>query len=163
MAHKKETLDKGTDDGTLEKVAFFTDGSCLGNPGPGGWACLLVVDRKGKRHEKLLVGGDKQSTNNRMEMQAILEGFKSLKKPCRVHVVTDSKYVIDGITKWVHGWIKRGWKTSANKPVKNQEIWQELLKEEARHQVEYEWVKGHSGHEENERVDEAARLFAEGL
>ena len=140
----------------MDSVVLFTDGACSGNPGPGGWACLLVVTKDGKRHEKLISGGDKSTTNNRMEMQAVLEGFKALKRPCEVKVVSDSKYVIDGITKWVHGWKKRGWKKADKKPVLNKEIWQALVDEEARHTVSYEWVKGHSGHPENDRVDEEA-------
>lgn len=135
------------------KVELFTDGSCLENPGPGGWACLL---RYGKK-EKMISGGLKDTTNNQMELQAVIEGFKTLKKPCIVTVYTDSKYVLDGFTKWMDGWKKRDWKKSNKSPVLNQEFWKELDKHASIHEVQWVWVKGHSGHEENERVDDQAR------
>lgn len=136
----------------MSDVIIYTDGACSYNPGPGGYGALLL--QAGKVRE--LGGFAESTTNNRMEMQAVLEGFKALKRPCEVKVVSDSKYVIDGITKWVHGWKKRGWKKADKKPVLNKEIWQALVDEEARHTVSYEWVKGHSGHPENDRVDEEA-------
>ena len=141
-------------------VHLFTDGACLGNPGPGGWAALLRVTKEHKHHEKLLSGGTALTTNNRMEMQAVIEGLHALKTACRVKVHSDSKYVIKGITEWIFGWIERGWKNSARKPVENQDLWEELLLATKRHEIEWQWVKGHSGHAENERVDEAAREAA---
>lgn len=149
------------------RVTIFADGSCLGNPGPGGWAALLVTERGGERHERVLVGADSATTNNRMELMAVIEGLNALKVPCEVEVVTDSNYVVKGITEWVHGWVMRGWKTSQKKPVENQDLWRALLDAAARHEVRWQWVKGHAGHVENERVDalaraEAARVQLEG-
>lgn len=135
-----------------KQVAIFTDGACKGNPGPGGWGALL---RMGTR-EKELSGGEADTTNNRMEMRAVIEALNALKEPCRVDLYSDSKYVIDGITKWIHGWQKRGWVNAAKKPVANAEMWRELLAASARHQISWNWVKGHSGHPENERVDALA-------
>lgn len=141
----------------LPIVELFTDGACKGNPGPGGWGAIL---RSGDT-EKELSGGERQTTNNRMEMTAVVEGLNALKKPCRVTVYTDSKYVLDGITKWVLGWQKKGWRTADNKPVKNVEIWQALVAATARHKVTWQWVKGHAGHPENERADALACAQAE--
>lgn len=138
------------------KVTLFTDGSCLENPGPGGWACLLRYGQK----EKMISGGVEETTNNQMELQAVIEGLKALKKPCQLAIYTDSKYVIDGFTKWMTGWKQRGWKKSDKSPVLNQELWKELDSISQNHEVEWNWVKGHSGHAENERVDEEARMLA---
>jgi len=135
-------------------VEIFTDGACRGNPGPGGWGVLLRC--KGK--EKTLHGGEAQTTNNRMELMAAIQGLESLKRSCKVALTTDSQYVRQGITQWINGWKRNGWKNSAKKPVKNVDLWQRLDEAAARHDVEWHWVKGHSGHEENERADELANL-----
>ncbi|MGV0820966.1 ribonuclease HI [Martelella sp. FOR1707] len=134
-------------------VEIFTDGACSGNPGPGGWGAVLRYGDK----ERDLCGGEKLTTNNRMELMAAIEALKALKEPCTVALYTDSVYVKDGISKWIHGWKKNGWKTAAKKPVKNAELWQALEAERNRHDVTLHWVKGHAGHEENERADELAR------
>ena len=136
----------------LPAVEIFTDGACRGNPGPGGWAALLRTGGK----ERELSGGEAPTTNNRMELMAAIESLKALKRPCRVQLYTDSVYVRDGITKWVHGWRKNGWRTADKKPVKNAELWQQLIEASAPHRVEWHWVKGHSGHVENDRVDALA-------
>ncbi|MCB2014407.1 MAG: ribonuclease HI [Sphingobium sp.] len=141
---------------TLTRVEIFTDGACKGNPGPGGWGAVI---RSGK-HEKELSGGEAETTNNRMEMMAAIEALNTLKRPCHVILTTDSSYVRDGITKWVHGWQKNGWKTADKKPVKNVELWQSLLEAASRHSVEWHWVKGHAGHPENERADALASAAA---
>jgi ribonuclease HI len=133
-------------------VEIFTDGACRGNPGPGGWAALL---RKGDT-EKMISGAQETSTNNQMELMAAIQGLEQLKKPVRVTLTTDSQYVRQGITKWISGWKRNGWMTSQKKPVKNKELWQRLDVAVAEHQVEWLWVKGHSGHRENEMVDQAA-------
>ncbi len=138
-------------------VSLFTDGACLGNPGPGGWAALLRFDGM----EKELSGGEKDTTNNRMEMVAVIEGLNALTKPCSVEVYTDSQYVQKGITEWIDGWKARNWKTAAKKPVKNADLWQQLDDAQAVHQVSWHWVKGHAGHPENERVDDLARQEAQ--
>jgi ribonuclease HI len=135
-----------------KKVALYTDGACSGNPGPGGWAALLVYNG----HEREFSGGEAQTTNNRMELTATIEGLKQLKQPCAVTLYTDSKYVLDGFTQWLPGWIKKGWKTADKKPVKNADLWQALSTEAARHTITWQWVKGHSGHAENDRVDALA-------
>ena len=144
---------------TLENdiVEIFSDGSCLGNPGPGGWGVLL----RWRGHEKELSGGAKQTTNNRMELQAAINALDELKKPSKVVLTTDSRYVIQGINEWMAGWVARGWKTAAKQPVKNQDLWQELHRAIQPHSIEWRWVKGHAGHDENERVDELARLAAQ--
>ena len=131
---------------------IFTDGACRGNPGPGGWAALL---RKGGT-EKMISGAQETSTNNQMELMAAIQGLEQLKKPVRVTLTTDSQYVRQGITQWIAGWKRNGWMTSQKKPVKNKELWQRLDAAVAEHQVEWLWVKGHSGHRENEMVDQAA-------
>ena len=136
----------------MKKVEVFTDGACKGNPGPGGWGALLRMGR----HEKELSGSDPETTNNRMEMTAVIKALNALIEPCEVTLHTDSRYVIDGITKWVEGWKKRGWKTADKKPVRNEELWHDLIEAAARHSITWEWVKGHNGHEENERVDRIA-------
>ena len=136
----------------LPTVEIFTDGACRGNPGPGGWAALLRTGDK----EREISGGEALTTNNRMELRAAIEGLNALKKPCRVELHTDSNYVRDGITKWIHGWKRNGWRTADKKPVKNADLWEALLEAAARHQVTWHWVKGHSGHPENDRVDTLA-------
>ena len=141
----------------LPIVDIFTDGACKGNPGPGGWGAVL---RFGDT-EKEMSGGEALTTNNRMEMMAAVEALNALTKPCRVTLHTDSKYVMDGITKWVFGWQKKGWRTADNKPVKNVEIWQALVKAAAPHQMTWKWVKGHAGHPENERADRLASAAAD--
>ncbi len=140
----------------MKRVEIFTDGACRGNPGPGGWAALLKIELNGEGVEKLVQGAERDTTNNRMELTAAIEGLKSLNQPCEVSLTTDSQYVRQGITKWVSAWKKNGWKTSQKKPVKNQDLWVELDRVIDSHQIEWHWVKGHSGHEENERVDQAA-------
>lgn len=136
----------------MTHVEMFTDGACKGNPGPGGWG---VVIRSGA-HEKELSGGESPTTNNRMELTAAIEGLNALTRPCRVTLSTDSRYVMDGLTKWIHGWQKNGWRTADRKPVKNAELWQALLAAAKPHRVEWQWVKGHAGHPENERADRLA-------
>lgn len=134
-------------------VEIWTDGACSGNPGPGGWGAVL---RFGK-HEKELSGGEKKTTNNRMELIAAIEALNSLNRPCKVKLTTDSVYVKDGITKWLATWKARGWKTAAKKPVKNQDLWVALDKATENHQINWAWIRGHAGHPENERADELAR------
>jgi len=138
---------------TKDKVSIFTDGACSGNPGPGGWGAILHFNGT----EKELSGGERDTTNNRMEMMAAIEALKALKKPCTVTLVSDSKYLKDGITTWIHNWKKNGWRTAARKPVKNADLWQALEKAIEKHDVTWEWVKGHAGHPENERADALAR------
>jgi ribonuclease HI len=137
----------------MKHVDLFTDGACSGNPGPGGWG---VIMRYG-RHEKELNGGTSQTTNNRMELQAVIEGLSSLKEKCRITIHTDSKYVMEGVTKYLAGWKTRGWKTADKKEVKNIDLWQTLDSLLVLHQIDWQWVKGHSGHVENERADALAR------
>ena len=136
-----------------ERVQLYTDGACSGNPGPGGWGALMLWND----HEKELCEGEFETTNNRMELMAAIMGLESLKRGMAVDLYTDSTYVRDGITKWIHGWKKNGWKTAARKPVKNVDLWQRLETAVGDHQVEWHWVKGHAGHPENERADELAR------
>ena len=143
----------------LPVVEIYTDGACRGNPGPGGWAVLLRMGDK----ERELSGGDPLTTNNRMELMAAIKGLQALKRQCRVQLFTDSNYVRDGITKWIHGWRRNGWRTSDRKPVKNAELWQELIEAAAPHRIEWHWVKGHSGHSENDRVDALACAEADKL
>ncbi|WP_409525964.1 ribonuclease HI [Nitrincola sp. MINF-07-Sa-05] len=138
----------------MNKVEIYTDGACKGNPGPGGWGVLMSYGE----HKRELFGGEPDTTNNRMELMAAIMALKELKKPCEVILSTDSQYVRQGIMQWIHGWKRNGWKTAAKKPVKNAELWQELDQQAARHQVEWRWVKGHSGHPGNERADELANL-----
>jgi len=138
-------------------VELFTDGACKGNPGPGGWGAVLRFKDK----ERELSGGEADTTNNRMEMTAAIEGLKALTRPCHVKLWTDSVYVKDGITKWIHGWQRNGWRTADKKPVKNADLWQALLAAVAPHRVEWHWVKGHAGHPENERADRLACAAAE--
>ena len=136
----------------MKEVELFTDGACSGNPGPGGWASLLRYQNK----EKELSGGEPQTTNNRMELTAVIEGLRHLKEPCIVHLSTDSKYVMDGVTKYLENWLRNDWKKSNKKPVLNIDLWQSLVQELERHQIHWNWVKGHAGHPENERVDTLA-------
>ena len=138
----------------MKQVRAFTDGACSGNPGPGGWG----AGRQFGDHEQELHGGATDTTNNRMELTAAIEALKALSEPCRVSLTTDSKYVKDGITQWLANWKRNGWKTAAKKPVKNQDLWQALDHESARHAIDWCWVKGHSGHPENERADRLANL-----
>jgi len=140
-----------------KQVEIFNDGSCLGNPGPGGYGVVLRY----KETEKTLAKGYRLTTNNRMEMLAAVVALQTLKEPCNVILTTDSQYVRQGITQWIHNWKKRGWKTSDKKPVKNADLWQALDKESARHTIDWRWVKGHAGHRENEMCDELARNAAE--
>ena len=137
----------------LPKVSMWTDGACSGNPGPGGWGAVL---RFGS-HEKELNGGEKDTTNNRMEMMAVIKAVEALKRPCALHIFTDSTYVLKGMTEWIRGWRSRNWKTSAGQPVKNVDLWQALDSALSVHDVEWTWVKGHAGHAENERADALAR------
>jgi len=136
----------------VKTVEVFTDGACKGNPGKGGWGVLL---RAGGT-EKELSGSEALTTNNRMEMTAVLRALEALREPCAVRLHTDSRYVIDGMTKWMFGWVKKGWKTADNKPVKNEDLWRALVAAARPHKVEWIWVKGHDGHVENERVDKLA-------
>ena len=141
----------------LPRVEIFTDGACKGNPGPGGWGALIRMGAA----EKEVSGGEPLTTNNRMELLAAIRALEALNRPCKVTLTTDSNYVRDGIMKWIHGWQRNGWKTADRKPVKNAELWQELLAASKPHDVEWRWVKGHSGHSENDRVDELACAAAE--
>jgi ribonuclease HI len=134
-------------------VTIHTDGACSGNPGPGGWGAVLEY----AGHEKELSGAEAETTNNRMELMAAIQALEALKRPSRVRLVTDSVYVKDGVTKWIHGWKKNGWKTAAKKPVKNEDLWRRLDEAARRHEIAWEWIKGHAGHAENERADELAR------
>ena len=142
----------------MEKTVYlFTDGACKGNPGAGGWGVLL---RYGE-HEKELFGGEAQTTNNRMELTAVLSGLKTLNRPCDVVICTDSQYVKNGMESWIHNWKKNGWRTAGRQPVKNADLWQQLDEQVARHRVRWQWVKGHAGHAENERADALANRGVE--
>jgi ribonuclease HI len=141
----------------MKQVQVITDGSCLGNPGPGGWACIL---RYGK-HEREMSGGEPATTNNRMELTAAIRALEALCEACQVEVVTDSEYVKNGITQWLEGWKRKGWRTASKQPVKNQDLWIELDRQAARHQVRWTWTKGHADHAGNNRCDELARQAAE--
>ena len=136
-----------------DAVEIFTDGACSGNPGPGGWGVVL----RWRGNERELSGGEKETTNNRMELMAAIAALEALKRPMTVVLTTDSTYVRDGITKWIHGWRRNGWKTAAKKPVKNADLWQRLETAMKPHDVDWKWVKGHAGHAENERADALAR------
>ena len=133
-------------------VLIYTDGACRGNPGPGGWGAILISGS----HERELCGGEPATTNNRMELMAAIQALEALKKPCKVELHTDSTYVMKGISEWVHNWKRRGWKTADKKPVKNEDLWRRLDEARLRHDVAWRWVKGHAGHELNERADELA-------
>lgn len=143
----------------MDKVEIFTDGACRGNPGPGGWGAVLRC----RGQEKTLRGGERQTTNNRMELMAAIEALNSLKRPCCVELTTDSQYVRKGITEWIHGWKRKGWRTAARQPVKNADLWQALDAATTQHEVEWHWVKGHSGHPENERADQLANTAIDEL
>ena len=138
-------------------IDIYTDGACSGNPGPGGWGAILRKDAT----EKELFGGEALTTNNRMEMMAVIEALRALKTPVEARVHTDSQYVQKGISEWIHGWKRRGWKTANKEPVKNEDLWRELDRLAAQHRIEWIWVKGHAGHVENERADELARRGVE--
>jgi len=141
-----------------QNVVIYTDGACSGNPGPGGWGSVLLYNG----HRRELSGGEAETTNNRMEMMAVIEALDALKRSCTITLHTDSVYVMKGMTEWLEQWKRRGWKTAAKKPVKNVDLWQRLDQAIARHQVDWRWVKGHSGVPENERADELARLAIPG-
>ena len=142
----------------MVEIVAYTDGACSGNPGPGGWGVLLQArDGDTLLRERELCGGEARTTNNRMELMAAIMALEALKAPSEITIVTDSTYVKDGVTSWIHGWKKNGWKTAARKPVKNAELWQRLDAARGRHQVKWDWVKGHAGHPENERADQLAR------
>lgn len=135
-----------------KQVTIYTDGACSGNPGPGGWAALLIYGNQ----EREISGGETETTNNRMEMMAVLQALKKLKEPCQITLVTDSQYVLKGMTEWVHGWQKRGWKNAEKKPVKNVDLWEALIAAAKPHHIDWQWVKGHAGDVNNERVDALA-------
>lgn len=143
----------------MKSIEIHTDGACLGNPGPGGWGALLRFNGR----ERELAGSEADTTNNRMELMAAIQALESLKEPCSVRLFTDSQYVQKGFVEWLPGWVKRGWKTSGGDPVKNQDLWQRLQKAAQPHQVQWQWVKGHAGDPDNERVDVLARTAAEQL
>lgn len=136
----------------MQHIEIYTDGACKGNPGPGGWGALLLAGK----HEKALCGGEPETTNNRMELMAAIQALQALKKSSRIDLYTDSQYVRKGITEWMANWKQRGWRTAARKPVKNEDLWRELDREAARHEIAWHWVKGHSGHPGNERADQLA-------
>jgi ribonuclease HI len=140
----------------MKRVTLVTDGACLGNPGPGGWACIVRYNH----HTKDLSGSEPCTTNNRMELRAVIEGLRTLKERCVVTVITDSQYVKNGITQWIHRWKRNGWQTSNKTPVLNQDLWMALDAEAARHELHWEWVKGHATHEDNNRADELANRAA---
>jgi ribonuclease HI len=142
-----------TDDTSLPEITIYTDGACSGNPGPGGWGVILVSGP----HRKEINGGEATTTNNRMELMAAISALEALKRPSKVELWTDSNYVKDGISKWIHGWKRNGWKTADKKPVKNAELWQRLDAARMKHTISWHWIKGHAGHDENERADELAR------
>lgn len=142
-----------------DPVIIYTDGACRGNPGPGGWGAILSY----KGNVKELYGGDPETTNNRMELMAAIQALEALNKPCNVQLNTDSKYVMQGITEWIANWKKRGWKTASKTPVKNEDLWRRLDAAIQRHNIEWAWVKGHSGHKDNDRADELANMGIDSL
>lgn len=144
---------------TLPQVEIYTDGACKGNPGPGGWGALLVAGK----HRKEMFGGEPNTTNNRMELLAVIRALEALNKPCHVVLHTDSQYVQKGISEWIHGWKARGWKTAAKEPVKNADLWQTLDTVSQKHEIDWRWVKGHAGHEGNEAADQLANRGVESL
>ena len=142
----------------MTELFAYTDGACSGNPGPGGWGVLLRAMEGGAvQKERELKGGEAATTNNRMELMAAIQALETLARPSKITIITDSAYVKNGVTGWIHGWKKNGWKTAAKKPGKNAELWQRLDAAQARHEVRWEWIKGHAGHAENEKADELAR------
>lgn len=143
----------------MKQVEIFTDGACKGNPGPGGWGAVIRYGR----HEKDISGGEPDTTNNRMEMSAVIEALKLLSEPCQITLYTDSKYVLDGMTKWIAGWQRNGWKNASKQPVRNADLWRDLIDATARHKITWQWVKGHSGHAENDRADKLASDAAEAI
>ncbi|MGM0518666.1 MAG: ribonuclease HI [Campylobacterota bacterium] len=143
----------------MKKINLYSDGSALGNPGPGGWGTILEFNG----NEKELGGGDEYTTNNKMELKGVIEGLKALKQPCEVHIISDSTYVVKGINQWLENWVKNSWRNSSKKPVKNIELWQEYLKVSKIHKIAATWVKGHDGHEHNERCDIIAKSYAQEL
>ena len=143
----------------MKKINLYSDGSSLGNPGPGGYGTILKYNGK----EKELCGGEENTTNNRMELKGVIEGLKALKEPCEVHVISDSTYVVKGINEWLASWIRNNWRTASKKAVKNDDLWKEYSEVSKNHKIEASWVKGHAGHEENERCDILAKQFAEKL
>jgi ribonuclease HI len=140
----------------MKNIKLITDGSCLGNPGPGGWACILRYDK----HKRETYGYAPHTTNNRMELTAAIEGLRALKEPCEVEIVTDSEYVKNGITTWIHGWKQKNWLTASKKPVVNRDLWEDLDRLATKHHVKWSWTKGHASHEDNNRCDELAQLAA---
>ena len=136
----------------MKTIDIFTDGACKGNPGPGGWGAILRMGN----HEKELSGSEADTTNNRMEMTAVIRALKALNEPCAVTIHTDSRYVIDGMTKWIEGWKRKGWVNASKQPVRNQDLWHDLIEAVLHHQIEWQWIKGHDGHPENERADQLA-------
>ena len=140
----------------MKSVQLITDGACLGNPGPGGWAYILRFNE----HTREMSGFERQTTNNRMELTAVIKGLRAIKEPCKVEVVTDSEYVKNGITTWIHNWKRNGWKTAAKKPVVNQDLWMDLDREASSHDIRWTWTKGHASHEDNNRCDELATRAA---
>lgn len=143
----------------MKKINLYSDGSSLGNPGPGGYGTILEFNGK----QKELSGGEDNTTNNRMELKGVIEGLKALKEPCDVHITSDSTYVVKGINEWLSSWIKNGWKSSTKKPVKNDDLWKEYVEVSKSHKILASWVKGHAGHEENERCDILAKDFAQNI
>jgi ribonuclease HI len=143
----------------MKKVEIYTDGACKGNPGPGGWGAILRMGR----HEKEISGGERDTTNNRMELTAAIRALEALIEPCEIALHSDSKYVLDGITKWVHGWQRNGWKNASKQPVRNADLWHELIAAAKPHRVDWIWVRGHDGHPENERADALACAAAEAI
>ena len=143
----------------MKEINLYSDGSSLGNPGPGGWGTILEYNG----NEKELSGAQNNTTNNQMELKAVIEGLKAIKEPCEVHIISDSSYVVKGINEWLEGWVKRDWKNSAKKPVKNIDLWKEYIEASKAHKIKASWVKGHAGHEHNERCDILARTQAEKL
>ena len=143
----------------MDEITIYTDGACKGNPGPGGWGAILVAGA----HEKELFGGEVETTNNRMELMAVIQALNALKRPCRITIHTDSQYVLKGCTEWLAGWKAKGWKTAAKAPVKNVDLWQALDAAQSQHQIEWRWVKGHSGHPGNERADLLANRGVESV
>ncbi|GGC74110.1 ribonuclease HI [Undibacterium terreum] len=143
----------------MDKIEIYTDGACKGNPGVGGWGALLVAGE----HEKELFGGEPDTTNNRMELMAVIKALELLKRPCKIMLHTDSQYVLKGITEWIKGWKAKGWKTASKAPVKNVDLWQALDEAQAKHTIEWIWVRGHSGHPGNERADQLANRGVESV